>query len=146
MDNKKLKLENQICFKIYTVEREITKLYRGLLEELDVTYPQYLVLLVLWENPSVTVKELGQKLFLDSGTLTPMLKRMEGNNLIERKRSTVDERSVIITLTQEGEEMKHKAECIPTRLLENLSMNNDELKNLDHTLMSLLKRVQTSNS
>lgn len=102
MDNQNLKLENQICFKIYTAEREITKLYRDLLEDLDVTYPQYLVLLVLWEKNSITVKELGQKLFLDSGTLTPMLKRMEGNRLLERKRSLEDERSVIISLTKKG--------------------------------------------
>jgi DNA-binding MarR family transcriptional regulator len=142
MDNKNLKLENQICFKIYTAEREITKLYRGLLEDLDITYPQYLVLLVLWEKDSITVKELGLKLFLDSGTLTPMLKRMEGNNLVERRRSLEDERSVTISLTKKGEELKHKAECIPSRLLENLSTDYDELMNLDHILTTILKRIQ----
>ncbi|WP_163100330.1 MarR family winged helix-turn-helix transcriptional regulator [Peribacillus alkalitolerans] len=138
----KLKLENQICFKIYTAEREITKLYRGLLEELDVTYPQYLVLLVLWEKNSATVKELGQRLFLDSGTLTPMLKRMEANHLVERKRSAEDERNVIITLTKKGEEMKHKAECIPSNLLENMTMSLEELRSLDQTLTTILKRLQ----
>lgn len=142
MDNQNLKLENQICFKIYTAEREITKLYRDLLEDLDVTYPQYLVLLVLWEKDSITVKELGQKLFLDSGTLTPMLKRMEGNELLERRRSLEDERSVIITLTKKGEELKQKAECIPSQLLNNLSTDYDELKNLDHTLTTILQRIQ----
>ncbi|WHY66499.1 MarR family transcriptional regulator [Neobacillus sp. SuZ13] len=142
MDNQNLKLENQICFKIYTAEREITKLYRDLLEDLDVTYPQYLVLLVLWEKNSITVKELGQKLFLDSGTLTPMLKRMEGNRLLERKRSLEDERSVIISLTKKGEELKQKAECIPSQLLQNLSTDYEELKNLDHTLTTILQRIQ----
>jgi DNA-binding MarR family transcriptional regulator len=142
MDNQNLKLENQICFKIYTAEREITKLYRDLLEDLDVTYPQYLVLLVLWEKDSITVKELGQKLFLDSGTLTPMLKRMEGNELLERRRSIEDERSVIITLTKKGEELKQKAECIPSQLLKNLSTDYEELKNLDHTLTTILQRIQ----
>ncbi|WP_144550367.1 MarR family winged helix-turn-helix transcriptional regulator [Bacillus sp. X1(2014)] len=142
MDNQNLKLENQICFKIYTAEREITKLYRDLLEDLDVTYPQYLVLLVLWEKNSITVKELGQKLFLDSGTLTPMLKRMEGNHLLERKRSLEDERSVIISLTKKGEELKQKAECIPSQLLQNLSTDYEELKNLDHTLTTILQRIQ----
>ncbi|MEH7081191.1 MarR family transcriptional regulator [Neobacillus drentensis] len=142
MDNQNLKLENQICFKIYTAEREITKLYRDLLEDLDVTYPQYLVLLVLWEKDSITVKELGQKLFLDSGTLTPMLKRMEGNHLLERKRSLEDERSVIISLTKKGEELKQKAECIPSQLLQNLSTDYEELKNLDHTLTTILQRIQ----
>ncbi|CAH2714672.1 Organic hydroperoxide resistance transcriptional regulator [Neobacillus rhizosphaerae] len=142
MENNQLKLENQICFKIYSAEREITKLYRNLLEELDVTYPQYLVLLVLWEEKSVTVKELGQKLFLDSGTLSPMLKRMEGNNLIDRRRSLEDERTVIISLTKKGEDLKNKAQCIPSKLLENLSLDMKELKSLNQTLSSILNRIQ----
>ncbi|MBV7504846.1 MarR family transcriptional regulator [Bacillus sp. sid0103] len=142
MENNQLKLENQICFKIYSTEREITKLYRNLLEELDVTYPQYLVLLVLWEEKSATVKELGQKLFLDSGTLSPMLKRMEGNNLIERRRSIEDERTVIISLTKKGEDLKDKAQCIPSKLLENLSLDMKELKNLNQTLSTILNRIQ----
>ncbi|MBI0580091.1 MarR family transcriptional regulator [Neobacillus cucumis] len=142
MENNQLKLENQICFKIYSAEREITKLYRNLLEELGVTYPQYLVLLVLWEEESVTVKELGQKLFLDSGTLSPMLKRMEGNNLLERRRSLEDERTVIISLTKKGEELKEKAQCIPSKLLENLSIDMKELKNLNQTLSTILNRIQ----
>jgi MarR family transcriptional regulator, organic hydroperoxide resistance regulator len=146
MNNNKLKLENQICFKIYSAEREITKLYRSLLEELDVTYPQYLVMLVLWEEKSVTVKELGQKLFLDSGTLSPMLKRMEGNGLIERRRSLEDERTVIISLTKKGEDLKGKAQCIPTKLLENLSLDLVELNNLNQTLSTILNRIQQINS
>ncbi len=137
-----LLLENQICFKIYTAEREITKLYRGLLEEIGVTYPQYLALLVLWEEKRVTVKELGMKLFLDSGTLTPMLKRMEANGLIERRRSAEDERSVIITLTQKGEDFKEKANCVPTRLLERLDMKPDELEQLDSMLSTILGTLQ----
>lgn len=145
MENNKLKLENQICFKIYSAEREITKLYRNLLEELDVTYPQYLVLLVLWEKNSVTVKELGQKLFLDSGTLSPMLKRMEGNDLIERRRSAEDERTVIISLTKKGADLKNQAQCVPTKLLENLSLDLKELENLNQTLSSILNRIQQIN-
>lgn len=145
MENNHLKLENQICFKIYSAEREITKLYRNLLEELEVTYPQYLVLLVLWEEKSVTVKELGQKLFLDSGTLSPMLKRMEGNGLIERRRSVEDERTVVISLTQKGEMLKDQAQCVPTKLLENLSLDLKELENLNQTLSTILSRVQQIN-
>ena len=145
METNHLKLENQICFKIYSAEREITKLYRNLLEELEVTYPQYLVLLVLWEEQSVTVKELGQKLFLDSGTLSPMLKRMEGNGLIERRRSVEDERTVIISLTQKGKKLKEKAQCVPTKLLENLSLDLKELENLNLTLSTILNRVQQIN-
>ncbi|KAA0563244.1 MarR family winged helix-turn-helix transcriptional regulator [Rossellomorea aquimaris] len=137
-----LLLENQICFKIYTAEREITKLYRGLLEEIGVTYPQYLALLVLWEDGTVSVKELGRKLFLDSGTLTPMLKRMEANGLVERHRSVKDERSVMISLTEKGEAMKCKASCVPTRLLERLEMDGEELKSLDQTLTTILGRLQ----
>ncbi|MHA7137920.1 MarR family winged helix-turn-helix transcriptional regulator [Rossellomorea arthrocnemi] len=137
-----LLLENQICFKIYTAEREITKLYRGLLEEIGVTYPQYLALLVLWEDGTVSVKELGRKLFLDSGTLTPMLKRMESNGLVERHRSVEDERSVVITLTEKGEAMKEKAACVPTRLLQRLEMDGEELERLDQTLTTILGRLQ----
>lgn len=137
-----LLLENQICFKIYTAEREITKLYRGLLEEIGVTYPQYLALLVLWEDGTVSVKELGRKLFLDSGTLTPMLKRMESNGLVERHRSVEDERSVVISLTKKGEAMKEKAACVPTRLLEGLEMDGEELERLDQTLTTILGRLQ----
>jgi MarR family transcriptional regulator, organic hydroperoxide resistance regulator len=137
-----LLLENQICFKIYTAEREITKLYRGLLEEIGVTYPQYLALLVLWEDGTVSVKELGRKLFLDSGTLTPMLKRMESNGLVERHRSVEDERSVVISLTKKGEAMKEKAACVPTRLIERLEMDGEELERLDQTLTTILGRLQ----
>jgi MarR family transcriptional regulator, organic hydroperoxide resistance regulator len=141
-----LLLENQICFKIYTAEREITKLYRGLLEEIGVTYPQYLALLVLWEDGTVSVKELGRKLFLDSGTLTPMLKRMESNGLVERHRSVEDERSVVISLTNKGEAMKEKAACVPTRLLERLEMDGKELERLDQTLTTILGRLQGKRS
>ncbi|WP_026560111.1 MarR family transcriptional regulator [Bacillus sp. J37] len=144
--NEMLKLENQICFKIYTAEREITRLYRDLLADLDITYPQYLVLLVLWETDSITVKELGKKLFLDSGTLTPMLKRMEANNIIRRQRSLEDERSVIISLTDKGEKMKENATCIPSKLLENLSMNTKELVSFDKALQTILIRLRNENS
>ena len=142
MNTEGLKLENQICFKIYTAEREITKLYRDLLRELNVTYPQYLVLLLLWEKNSLSVKELGQRLFLDSGTLTPMLKRMELNGLVKRTRSVQDERIVIISLTKKGEKLKEKAECIPNQLIENISMNKGELTLLNETLTSMLDMLQ----
>lgn len=142
MSNDLLKLENQICFKIYTAEREITKLYRDLLQELNVTYPQYLVLLLLWEKDSLSVKKLGKRLFLDSGTLTPMLKRMESNGLVERKRSVEDERSVIISLTEKGEALKEKAACIPNQLTKNMEMTKEELIHLSHSLTSMLDVLQ----
>jgi MarR family transcriptional regulator, organic hydroperoxide resistance regulator len=140
--NDVLLLENQICFKIYTAEREITRLYRGLLEEIGVTYPQYLALLVLWEKERTTVKELGKKLFLDSGTLTPMLKRMEGNGLLIRERSKEDERSVIISLTEKGARLKEKASCIPMQLLESLDMEGNELEQLNDTLTAILRKLK----
>jgi MarR family transcriptional regulator, organic hydroperoxide resistance regulator len=141
-DQNPLLLESQICFKIYTLEREITKLYRNLLEDLDMTYPQYLVMLLLWERDGMTVKELGKRLFLDSGTLTPMLKRMETNGVIERKRSAKDERSVIISLTKKGEQLKQKAECIPSKLVEDIPMEHEELAILDKTLTNMLYKLK----
>lgn len=141
MENDALKLENQICFMVYAAAREITKQYRPLLEELDVTYPQYLVLLVLWEQEEVSVKELGKKLYLDSGTLTPMLKRMEAHGLIVRNRSKQDERSVMVTLTKEGYALREKAECIPEALLEHMNMDAPELKELKSSLGKILNTV-----
>ncbi len=142
MSNDPLKLENQICFMVYAAAREITKQYRPLLEELDVTYPQYLVLLVLWEKKELAVKDLGEKLFLDSGTLTPMLKRMEAHRLIMRNRSKQDERSVMVSLTERGEGLREKAVCIPGALLENIKMEDDELKNLKRSLGKILNNIQ----
>lgn len=142
MDNDMLKLENQICFMVYAAAREITKKYRPLLEELDVTYPQYLALLVLWEKNELSVKELGEKLYLDSGTLTPMLKRMEAHELIIRQRSKQDERSVIVSLTEKGESLREKAACIPGALLENMNIYGPELDQLKKTLGKVLNSIQ----
>lgn len=145
-DQNPLLLESQICFKIYTLEREITKLYRNLLEDLDMTYPQYLVMLLLWEKDGMTVKEIGKRLFLDSGTLTPMLKRMETNGIIKRRRSTEDERSVIISLTKKGEQLKQKAECIPSKLVDDMSLDHGELPTLNKTLTNMLYKLQRQNA
>jgi DNA-binding MarR family transcriptional regulator len=103
-----LKLDNQLCFSIYACSREITSMYRPFLDELGITYPQYLVLLVLWEQHECTVKELGEHLYLDSGTLTPMLKRMEAADLIKRQRSHTDERKVFVHLTKKGQDRIHQ--------------------------------------
>lgn len=108
-----LKLDNQLCFAIYACSREITKLYQPYLEKLGVTYSQYLVLIVLWEREECTVKELGEALYLDSGTLTPLLKRLQNAGLIDRKRSTQDERKVLISLTTEGIALREKALSVP---------------------------------
>jgi len=136
-----LKLENQLCFLLYASSRELTKKYKPLLEELDVTYPQYLVLLLLWEHRSLSVKEMGKYLYLDSGTLTPMLKRMEQQQLIQRKRSLEDERSVLITLTEKGTSLQQKAECIPTEITKLFGKTPEEVNELKQALLKLLQNL-----
>ena len=136
-----LKLSNQLCFPLYAATRQITKLYRPLLEKLGVTYPQYLVLLVLFEEESVTVKELGEKLYLDSGTLTPMLKRMEEHGLVERRRSSVDERVVDVSLTTKGRGIEKQAEKIPVKFSKEILLEQDEFEELKRLLTKILDQV-----
>ncbi len=116
-----LYLENQLCFPLYAASRLTTKLYAPFLKELDITYPQYLVMLVLWQYEEQTVKEIGEKLLLESNTLTPLLKRLEKKEIIKRKRSKKDERTVIIELTSKGEQLKKKANTIPERILKSFT-------------------------
>ncbi|TGK11169.1 MarR family winged helix-turn-helix transcriptional regulator [Leptospira stimsonii] len=136
---KELYLENQICFPLYVCSRAVTSLYRPILEELGITYPQYLVLLILWKEDGCSVKEIGKKLYLDSGTLTPLLKRLEESELVQRKRSTEDERSVQIFLSSKGKKLKDKAICVPDKLLENLDIDKKSLTDLKNDLDRLLK-------
>lgn len=112
-----LKLDNQLCFKIYATSRQITKAYKPLLDSLNLTYPQYLVMLVLWEVEEINVKKLGEKLFLDSGTLTPLLKKMEIKGYLERKRDVNDERIMNISLTILGRELRVEAQKVPETLV-----------------------------
>jgi len=138
-----LKLENQVCFPVYSLAKEIVSRYRPFLEELDVTYPQYLVLLVLWEHRQQTVSQIGEKLHLDSGTLTPLLKRMEQKNLVTRMRDTGDERVVNILLTPEGSLLQQRAKVVPEKLVENLHVSTEELlllKNVIETILSNLNK------
>lgn len=146
MDNKfeQLKLENQLCFLLYAASREMTKQYKSLLEGLDVTYPQYLVLLLLWEHERLTVKGMGEMLLLDSGTLTPMLKRMEEQGLLIRERSSQDQRSVFVSLTEDGQELKQKAAGIPERVLSLAGNTDEENKILRNSLVSLLNNLQSN--
>lgn len=132
-----LKLENQLCFPIYALARQMTALYRPYLDKLGLTYPQYLVMLVLWEHKSPTMKIIGELLWLDSGTLTPLLKRMEYNGLLDRVRSHFDERVVNIIITQKGEVLKDKAQDIPLYLKEHLAIDDKQL----NTLREQLKRM-----
>lgn len=140
-----LQLKNQLCFTIYAVSREITRMYRPSLEEMGVTYPQYLVLLVLWEFGECTVKELGEQLYLDSGTLTPLLKRMQESNLVTRDRSKEDERVVVIRLTEKGHSLKEQSCKMPEALLKNSGLGPDEFRELLHSSQLLLERIHHTN-
>lgn len=133
-----LKLENQLCFPLYACAREVVKKYKPYLDGLDLTYTQYITLMVLWEHKKITVKQIGDLLRLDSGTLTPVLKKLEEKKLITRKRSKEDERNLIVTLTQNGEKLKEKAVDIPARLGSCLSLGDDEAQQLYTLLYKLL--------
>ena len=137
MEPTPLRLTDQVCFALYTASRAVTGLYRPMLEELGLTYPQYLVMLALWERRSVTVKELGALLQLDSGTVSPLLKRMEAHGLVRRQRRLDDERSVDVTLTDKGAALERKARSVPRRLVRALDMQSDELA----TLRAQLRRI-----
>jgi DNA-binding MarR family transcriptional regulator len=139
-----LKLENQLCFAVYACAREITKLYHPLLKELGLTYTQYVTLLALWEQDQVTVKQLGIRLYLDSGTLTPLLKKLETMGLITRIRDKKDERSVIIALTQQGVQLKIKALDIPEKLFCQAGVSPEEADELRRQISSMLQKVQAT--
>jgi DNA-binding MarR family transcriptional regulator len=111
-----LLLDNQLCFAMYSASLAMTKSYKKLLKALDLTYPQYLVMLVLWEQDGVTVSELGKRLYLDSGTLTPLLKRMETMGLLHRQRDTSDERRVAVRLSDAGRTLKRRAQAVPEKI------------------------------
>lgn len=142
--NETLKLDNQICFAFYACSREITKLYRPLLEELDLTYTQYVTMLALWEQDHVTVTALGNKLYLDSGTLTPLLKKLETAGHITRTRDRKDERSVLVELTEQGKALKEKAVGIPAQLACKLDTKPEEAAGLLDQMHDFLRRVQQS--
>jgi len=136
-----LQLDNQLCFALYSTSLAMTKLYKPLLEELGLTYPQYLAMLVLWEQDGLTVSELGERLYLDSGTLTPLLKRMETAGLVSRIRAVQDERRVHITLTAAGRKLKTKAAKIPGCILSATQCSIPELVSLTQQVQSFRKRL-----
>jgi Transcriptional regulators len=139
-----IRLNNQLCFPLYALSRQITGFYRPLLEKLGLTYPQYLVMMVLWEKELVSVKQLGQLLWLDSGTLTPLLKRMESNDLILRERSSEDERSVNILITEKGKVLEREAEKIPAHIKCQLKMSDYEIVMLRDHLKKILSATADS--
>lgn len=138
-------LENQVCFPLYAASRLISQLYTPLLNKLDITYPQYLVLLVLWKENNKTVSDISKLLLLESNTLTPLLKRMEKKGLITRGRSATDERKVMITLTRKGSDMREQAICIPETIVGQLSsdeINKDEAIQFKNSLTKLLTHLK----
>jgi MarR family transcriptional regulator, organic hydroperoxide resistance regulator len=136
-----LRLDNQLCFALYSASLAMTKIYKPLLDELGITYPQYLVLLVLWENDGLTVSELGGHLYLDSGTLTPLLKRMESADLLTRLRDTQDERRVLIRLSAAGRKLKARARRIPGCLAQALQCDLTEAMALTRQVQALRDRI-----
>ena len=136
-----LKIEGQLCFPLYACSREVIKKYKPFLDKLDLTYTQYIAMLVLWQKKSVTVKEMGECLYLDSGTLTPLLKKMESKGLITRQRSTQDERILIVTITSAGEALKEQAVEIPYEMGRYCQLDNEEAYTLYKLLYKLLKTM-----
>lgn len=144
------KLDNQFCFQVYAASRMITKMYRPLLKDLGLTYPQYLVMLVLWEVEEISVKDLGLKLYLDSGTLTPLLKRLESMGVITRQRSTEDERVLLVSLKEDGRALEHKAKelDIPGTLYKecDFSCEVEDMFQLRKQLKDLVKDLEKATS
>ena len=141
MEFEQLKLSNQLCFPIYAASRLITREYQPHLEKLGVTYPQYLVLMVLWETEDITINEISTKLILNTNTLTPLLKRMEAMELLIRKRSEIDERKVLVSLTEKGRDMRVAASTIPIELANRLqkgSVSIDKLVELRNSMNNLI--------
>jgi DNA-binding MarR family transcriptional regulator len=137
-------LDDLLCFAIYSTSLAMAKVYRPLLARLGVTYPQYLVLVVLWNRDQVTVSEIGHELFLDSATLTPLLKRMEAAGLIERARSARDERQVIVSLTEQGRKMQHEANAIMSGVLCASQCSQEEALALKDRLVALRDNLEKS--
>jgi DNA-binding MarR family transcriptional regulator len=138
-------LDEQLCFALYAASRRMTAAYRPLLEALELTYPQYLVMLVLWERDGLTVSELGERLQLDSGTLTPLLKRLQQAGLVGRRRRESDEREVEITLTETGDTLRERAAEVPRCVAEKLCMSVDAFTRLRDELKTLATQLASPN-
>lgn len=150
MSYEQLKLENQICFPLYAASRLITRAYQADLDQLGITYPQYLVLMLLWEHREMTVNQIAEKLILNTNTVTPLLKRMETDGILNRVQSKQDQRKVLVTLTEKGEAMKEQAAQIPFNLLAKMQITMEpeqleealDLKNKLYKLISVLEKIE----
>jgi DNA-binding MarR family transcriptional regulator len=139
-----LMLDNQLCFAVYSTAHAFTRVYKPLLERLALTYPQYLVMLVLWEQDNVPVKHIGERLFLDSGTLTPLLKRLEAAQLVRRRRSADDERQVLIALTPQGQALREKARAVPQGILSASACSVSELTAMKNQIVALRDKLNAA--
>lgn len=133
-----LKLDNQLCFPLYAVSKEIVRRYTPFLSEIDLTYTQYITMMVMWEEKEVSVKDLGKRLLLDSGTLTPLLKNLENKDLVRRERSKTDERFLVVTVTEKGMALREKAVDIPKKIGECVSLDKEEAIQLYTIVKKLL--------
>ena len=138
-----LKLENQLCFPLYACAKEVVRRYTPLLEPLGLTYTQYIAMMVMWEHKSISVRDMGKLLFLDSGTLTPMLKKMEKAGWITRKRSERDERMVMLSITERGEQLQEKAVEVPSKMAGCVTLESDEAMQLYTLLHKMMKTFQS---
>ena len=139
-----LKLNNQLCFPLYASARTVVKMYKPFLDQLDLTYTQYIAMLILWEQRSATVKEMGERLYLDSGTLTPLLKKLEAKGLLTRQRSVRDERNLIVTVTDEGMALREKALVIPELMRHRCPLSNEEAYQLYGLLQKILSMAENT--
>lgn len=141
MENKydALKLDNQLCFPLYVCAKEVVKSYKPFLDEIDLTYTQYITMMVMWEDEQRSVKELGERLFLDSGTLTPVLKTLEKKGFLSRRRSDKDERTLIVTLTDKGKKLKESAVEVPYKMQGCFSMDEKDAAELYRILHKIMK-------
>lgn len=135
-----LKLDKQLCFPLYACSREMIKEYKPFLDSLELTYTQYITMMVLWEKKSINVKALGDQLYLDSGTLTPLLKKLESKGLVSRRRSSEDERNLIVSITEAGEALKEQAVNIPTEVVKCANLTKEECQILYNILYKFLNR------
>ena len=134
-----LKLENQLCFPLYAASKEVIKKYKPYLDKYGLTYTQYIALMVLWNEREINVKQLGEKLFLDSGTLTPLLKKLESKGFIKRTRSLTDERNLMVSITSDGDKLKENLASIPSNVGKCVNLNEEEAKTLYTLLYKVLK-------
>jgi len=143
MNNKNydiLKLENQLCFPLYVCAKEIVRKYKPILDEFDLTYTQYITMMVMWEKRELNVKELGEQLYLDSGTLTPVLKKLESKGYIKRARSKSDERNLLVELTERGEELRDQALKIPVQVAQCINLDLEDITTLRKLLNKMLEK------